>query len=82
VVYSTCSIHAEENESVVSAALASEAKKSAQDPHYQPFHLRPAIPVRLTTISCTMTAYERLVIMCEKHSTTRERSTPCIINRR
>lgn len=45
VVYSTCSLHAEEDEMVVSAALQSEAERAETDGGYQPFELRAAMPV-------------------------------------
>lgn len=44
VVYSTCSLHAEEDEMVVAAALRSEAEKDEKG--YRPFELRAAMPVR------------------------------------
>ena len=47
VVYSTCSIHAEEDEMVVRAALADEARKLGEDPTYRAFELRPALLVSL-----------------------------------
>lgn len=47
VVYSTCSVHAEENECVVAAALRCEADKADKEgPGYRPFVLRPALEVR------------------------------------
>jgi hypothetical protein len=47
VVYSTCSLHAEEDEMVVAAALRSESEKEAeQGKGYRPFELRRALPVR------------------------------------
>lgn len=46
MVYSTCSVHVEENEMVVSAVLRGEQEKLAADPTYRPFQLKPTLQVR------------------------------------
>lgn len=53
VVYSTCSLHAEEDEMVVAAALRSEMDRAAADKAYRPFELRAAMPVCIVFIVFT-----------------------------